>query len=247
MTCLASSFGARACPLPAALRVAPLQGSFVPSATGRYVGQPISVLPATHASRGYSMVFMEPAKHYAATAPFGAPLRIEDDRPLVVQYTFETREGLSCGGGYVKLLLDPLNPAAVDGESPYLVMFGPDRCGNTNKVHLILRARSPSGSWEEKHAIKVPSFKDDKLPHIYTLAIRANNTFTISIDGESALDGTLADGFAPPLAPPLEIDDPTDSKPSTWVDNKEMDDPTATVRAQAGGCAVWRGWQRRGT
>ena len=37
-------------------------------------------------------------------------------------------------------------------DSPYIIMFGPDRCGDNNKVHFILRHQNPvSKEWEEKH------------------------------------------------------------------------------------------------
>ena len=36
-------------------------------------------------------------------------------------------------------------------DTPYTIMFGPDKCGETNKVHFILRHKSPvTGEWEEK-------------------------------------------------------------------------------------------------
>lgn len=34
--------------------------------------------------------------------------------------------------------------------------------------------------------------------------------------------------FKPPVNPPKLVDDPTDSKPSDWVDESKMDDPAAT-------------------
>ena len=45
-------------------------------------------------------------------------------------------EILSCGGAYVKLFLDGSQKTATDfdNETPYGIMFGPDRCGGTNKV-----------------------------------------------------------------------------------------------------------------
>ena len=183
----------------------------MPSATGRYEGQPVAVLPSSAAPAAHAMVFTAPARHYAVTAPFPAPLTLDGDAPLVLQYEFETRDGLSCGGGYVKLLLDTPDATAVTGESPYAIMFGPDRCGSTDKVHLILRRKNPvTGEWAEHHVAAPPRTKADNLPHLYTLALRPNGTYAISIDGTVAKEGALADAVAPPLTPPLEVDDATD-------------------------------------
>ena len=72
------------------------------------------------------------------------------EKDFVVQYEVKLTEGLSCGGAYIKLLKDEptLDIATMDNESPYVVMFGPDACGDTNKVHFILRHQNPiSGEW----------------------------------------------------------------------------------------------------
>ena len=46
---------------------------------------------------------------------------------------------------------DALSADGFKAETPYTIMFGPDHCGETNKVHFILRHRNPlSGEWEEK-------------------------------------------------------------------------------------------------
>jgi len=49
-------------------------------------------------------------------------------------------DGLECGGAYIKLLQD--NAALAQEEfsnaSPYIIMFGPDKCGSTNKVSSLV-------------------------------------------------------------------------------------------------------------
>lgn len=75
-------------------------------------------------------------------------------RPDPSRYELRLHDGQECGGAYLKLLdaeraqsLDKL-----DNGTPYIIMFGPDKCGATNKVHFILRHQNPvSGEWEEKH------------------------------------------------------------------------------------------------
>ena len=48
-------------------------------------------------------------------------------------------EGLECGGAYLKLLQDnkKLHAEEFSNSSPYIIMFGPDKCGSTNKVDFI--------------------------------------------------------------------------------------------------------------
>ena len=45
-------------------------------------------------------------------------------------------DGLECGGAYMKLLQDnkALHAEEFSNASPYVIMFGPDKCGSTNKV-----------------------------------------------------------------------------------------------------------------
>jgi hypothetical protein len=45
-------------------------------------------------------------------------------------------DGLECGGAYMKLLRDnkALHAEEFSNTSPYVIMFGPDKCGATNKV-----------------------------------------------------------------------------------------------------------------
>lgn len=108
-------------------------------------------------------------------------------------------------------------------------MFGPDRCGATNKVHFIFRHKSPkTGEYEEKHLQGPPVPPNDKLSHLYTLVIRSDNTYEIKVDNESKKSGSLLSDFEPAVNPPAEIDDPEDKKPSDWVDEAKITDPTAT-------------------
>ena len=55
---------------------------------------------------------------------------------IVLQYDLKTANGWSCGGGYLKFLTADADftPADLGANTPYTVMFGPDKCGSTNKV-----------------------------------------------------------------------------------------------------------------
>lgn len=116
-------------------------------------------------------------------------------------------------------------------NTPYIIMFGPDRCGSTDKVHFIVRWRNPvTDVWEEKHLTNAPRPVNDKLSHLYTLVVRADGSFTIKVDNEDVRSGSLAapEDFSPSVLPPAEIDDATDVKPADWVDAAQIPDPDAT-------------------
>ena len=50
-------------------------------------------------------------------------------------------DSLECGGAYLKLLQEnkKLHREEFSNASPYIIMFGPDKCGSTNKVCFTLR------------------------------------------------------------------------------------------------------------
>ena len=137
----------------------------------------------------------------------------------------------------MKFLNQDDNESQLSEASGYSVMFGPDKCGNTNQVHLILRHQNPvSGEWEEKHLKSSPSPKVDKNAHLYTAILRKDKTFEILIDSVSVKSGTLVDDMVAYVdgkkkdygfVPPAQIDDPDDFKPKDWVDQAKIKDPDA--------------------
>jgi len=182
------------------------------------------------------LVALSKAKHHGISLAFDSPLTFDED--VVIQYEVRLHEGLQCGGAYIKLL-DTRAEVQPDGEafsgltygndSPYIIMFGPDKCGDNNKVHFIFRHLNPvTGEYEEKHLVNPPKIKADKKTHLYTLIIRTDNTYEILIDQLTAQSGSLLEDFEPPVNPPTEIDDPEDTKPEDWVDNEQMEDPEAS-------------------
>merc|ERR1711959_714531 len=140
------------------------------------------------------------------------------DKPLVVQYSVKHEQGIDCGGAYLKLGPAPFDGKKFHGETVYNVMFGPDICGMTKRTHLIF-------NYKEKNLLKDKDMRteSDELTHIYTLVVKPDNTFAVSIDGSEVESGKLADGWK--FLEPKEIDDPEDKKPADWVDEAEMDDP----------------------
>eukprot|EP01123_Difflugia_compressa_P012092 TRINITY_DN504_c0_g1_i1.p1 TRINITY_DN504_c0_g1~~TRINITY_DN504_c0_g1_i1.p1 ORF type:complete len:534 (-),score=145.66 TRINITY_DN504_c0_g1_i1:117-1718(-) len=171
------------------------------------------------------------AKKHAISAKFNRILDNKDKEELTIQYELRLQKDLDCGGAYIKLLTASSLPSDLtefNNEVPYTIMFGPDKCGSTNKVHFIIRHKNPvSGLYEEKHLKDAPSMKTDTTTHLYKLQIRKDNTFSIYIDNISVREGNLLEDFEPPFNPPSEIDDPEDQKPSDWVDEAKIPDTTA--------------------
>lgn len=154
------------------------------------------------------------------------------DNTLVLQYEVKLQKGLECGGAYIKLLdasdKDQI-PDEFSSDTSYQVMFGPDKCGNTNRVHFIIRRKNPkSGEYEEK-ALKVPPMaKIVRTSVLYTLIIKPTQEFEIRINGDVVRSGSLLDEHYFDIDPPKTIPDPADKKPEDWVDSAYIKDPNAT-------------------
>jgi len=176
------------------------------------------------------LVVKNAAAHHAISAKF--PKKIDNKgKTLVVQYEVKLQNGLECGGAYLKLLRDnkALHQDEFSNVSPYVIMFGPDKCGSTNKVHFIVNHKNPkTGEYEEKHLSTPPSARIVKTTELYTLIVHPNNTVIIKQNGEQVKEANLLEDFTPAFNPPKEIDDPKDSKPDTWVDEARIADPAAT-------------------
>ncbi|XP_059059470.1 calnexin [Achroia grisella] len=182
------------------------------------------------------LVLTTEAKHAAISALLDRPFEFTD-KPFIVQYEVTLQEGQNCGGSYIKLLSRGTNTKAdlrkFHDQTPYTVMFGPDKCGNDNKLHFIFRHKNPkNGTIEEKHSKKptqrIEDFYKDKEPHLYTLIIRPDNTFRILVDQKEVNSGSLLEDFTPPVNPPEEIEDPNDKKPEDWDEREKVVDPTAS-------------------
>merc|ERR1712196_151448 len=144
------------------------------------------------------------------------------DKPLVVQYSVKHEQGIDCGGAYLKLGGSPFDGKKFHGETPYNIMFGPDICGMTKRTHLIF-------NYKEKNLLKDKDMRteSDELTHVYTLVVKPDNTFAVSIDGSEVESGKLADGWK--FLEPKEIDDPEDKKPEGYDDiPAKIADPKAT-------------------
>ncbi|OAA61164.1 calnexin precursor [Niveomyces insectorum RCEF 264] len=177
----------------------------------------------------YGLVVKNKAAHHAISAKF--PKKIDNKgKTLVVQYEVKLQNGLDCGGAYLKLLRDTkaLHQDEFSNTTPYVIMFGPDKCGATNKVHFIFNHKNPkTGEYEEKHLTSPPTARIVKTTELYTLIVHPNNTYIVQQNGENVKEGSLFEDFSPSVNPPKEIDDPKDTKPDDWVDEARIADPEA--------------------
>lgn len=174
------------------------------------------------------------AKHHAIS--MGLQKKFEFlDKPFIIHYEVKFEEGQECGGAYIKLLQDTagLNLKHFKDSTPYVIMFGPDKCGNDHKLHFIFKHKNPlTGEYEEKHAKKPTASIDkiftDKNTHSFSLIINPDNSFKVLVDGDIVNSGSLLEDFEPPVNPPKEIVDPDDRKPEDWDDREKIADPDAT-------------------
>ncbi|KAG0698450.1 Calreticulin family-domain-containing protein [Suillus ampliporus] len=175
------------------------------------------------------LVAKSKAAHHAISAPFAAPVDFKD-QPLVVQYEVKYQKGGNCGGGYIKLLEDGFQTSGKEfsDTTPWVVMFGPDNTCPGTKLHFIFRHKNPvTGESEEKHLSVPPKPTFGKDTNLYTLVVNPDNTYDVLFNGESQRSGNLLEDFTPAVNPAKEIDDPEDTKPEDWVDEKRIRDPDA--------------------
>ena len=165
-----------------------------------------------------------------------------EGKTLVIQFTVKHEQKIDCGGGYVKVYPADTDQKGLTGDSPYYIMFGkytylsilcsflificsssslgPDICGySTKKVHVIF-------TYKGKNLLikKDIKCKDDEFTHLYTLILNPDNTYEVRIDNEKVESGKLEEDWD--FTGPKRIPDPDAKKPSDWVDEEKIDDPT---------------------
>ncbi|GAV03160.1 hypothetical protein RvY_13628 [Ramazzottius varieornatus] len=145
-----------------------------------------------------------------------------EDKPLVIQFSVKHEQNIDCGGGYVKVFPSDLDQKDLHGDSPYLLMFGPDICGpGTKKVHVIVNYKGTN------HLIKKNiRCKDDEYTHVYTLILNTDGTYVVKIDNKEEEKGTLEDDWD--MLPAKMIPDPEAKKPDDWDEREMIPDETDT-------------------
>ncbi|KAH7300066.1 hypothetical protein KP509_24G043600 [Ceratopteris richardii] len=179
----------------------------------------------------YGLLVSEKARKYGIATILPEAVEFKD-KPVILQYELRLQNGIECGGSYLKFLRaqkDGWTPDQLDNTAPYSIMFGPDKCGATNKVHFIFQHKNPkTGSYREHHLKFPPSPPNDKLSHVFTAFVYPNNTVSIFIDEiEKKTADLLSESFDPPVLPPKTIPDPEDKKPEDWDERVKIPDPEA--------------------
>ena len=113
------------------------------------------------------------------------------DKPLVVQYAIQLKKKLNCAGGFIKLFDCNLDQNNLFGGSPYLLQFGPNKCGSNKEITANLFHEG------KKYEIQQSTVEplDDGNTHFYTFIIHPNSSYDILIDGKSVLNGSLTSGW----------------------------------------------------
>ncbi|KAL0484275.1 calnexin [Acrasis kona] len=195
---------------------------------------PQSAIKAIEGDKGLGMT--QGAKHYGISSKI-SPYINKKGKDLIIQYEVKYEETINCGGSYIKLLRkhkdETLALEKLNGNTPHVIMFGPDYCGSdTNKVHFILTYFNPKSKKHVQHHLKnSPHIKNDQLTHLYSVTLSSDNKFELYIDQELARKGTLENDFEPPIQPPKQIPDAAEKKPADWVNDEFIPDPNAVKPA----------------
>ena len=159
----------------------------------------------------------EKARHYGiATA---LPEVTDPADGLVLQYDLKIADGLTCGGAYLKFLTAEagVNFEELKDDSAYTVMFGPDKCGATNKVWVAetlcpLRLSSPAGrpDLHMKHVSQEIVHHRISADHACTLANLSCHAMQVHLilRHKSPLTGDVEEKHLK-LPPSVELDDKT--------------------------------------
>jgi calreticulin len=159
----------------------------------------------------------ENGKFYDLSAKFDKVITNKEN-PLVVQYSVKFEQVIDCGGGYVKVVAENFDQSNFGGDTPLLIMFGPDICGSDNKVHLILDHNGKGYLWKKK-----PTAPNDKLTHIYTAVLYPNGSYAVYLDAKPLENGTVFEDWD--FSVPKELPDPNDKKPEDWDEQMYIPDP----------------------
>ncbi|XP_050532586.1 calnexin-like [Daktulosphaira vitifoliae] len=182
------------------------------------------------------LVLSSESRHAAISSKLNRPFKFDQTKPFVIQYEVAFQKPHTCGGAYLKLLTE--GPATKDlsqfnDKTPYSIMFGPDKCGPTSKVHFIIRHKNPKNNTiTEKHCLKLKTEETiftDHQPHLFTLVIKPDNSYSFYLNQELQYEGDLLsdEDFDPSINPPKEIVDVNDVKPKDWDERAKIPDESA--------------------
>lgn len=197
--------------------------------TGQWAIESPSMYPGFANDLG--LVMKTPSSFHAISYRFNNTFKTVNDT-LVLQYEVKTQNGLTCGGAYIKLLTENFNSSTFDNTTSFQLMFGPDKCGANDNVHLILNKLNPITKQQEpKHLVLPLMTRSTPLSTLYTLILLPDGSYEIRINGNVVLAGNFVHQphlLNPPLFPPQEIIDELDFKPSDWDDLEYVADESVS-------------------
>jgi calnexin len=202
---------------------------WIPTQNPRYTGKwKTDTLFQLHGRRGEKGLIIEGrAESQAISHTFRHPISVSNET-LVIQYEARAQFVFTCSQGFMTIFTNSdFDPTTFGNESVKFIEFGPERCYSFNQSRFNVYTIDSENQLVQ-HSIKRSHWIPvDEVTHLYTLIVRPNGTFETLIDNRSSRNGTWTDDFTPPLFENPTINDPTDVKPSDWVDDVIIRDPAA--------------------
>jgi len=156
------------------------------------------------------LLMPDAARHYGIAAKF-PPIVGDGEAPFVLQFEVKFQEKLDCGGAYVKLFNadDIEDEKDFNHNTPYTIMFGPDKCGDRSLIQFRYARRSATGELYDSATKDPGPVPRDNKTHLFKLVVHPNNSYFISTDGNRGVRGDLTQTMEPALwlAPMAEGED----------------------------------------
>mmetsp|Transcript_143167 Transcript_143167/g.252685 ORF Transcript_143167/g.252685 Transcript_143167/m.252685 type:complete len:409 (-) Transcript_143167:124-1350(-) len=206
--------------------------------TGKWYTDPIEDL-------GLETDIDEDHRYFQLSASF--PSFTNKNVDLYIQFQVKWERDVECGGSYIKVGPKLEDPEQFGRDTPWHIMFGPDKCGPLNyKTHLIFHIGGKEVPKKEKlpyiqaHTPGQPAKLG--ISHLYRLVLTSDNTVRVEMDGKKVYQGNLVEDWeilAPEWIPDPDsykadwwderegFEDPNDKKPEDWVDEARLPDPEA--------------------
>lgn len=208
--------------------------------TGKWFADPIE-------DQGLETAIDEDHRYFGISATF--PSFSNEDKDLIIQFQVKWERDVECGGSYIKIGPTIDDQEQFGKDTPWHLMFGPDKCGPSNKkTHLIFHIDGQEVPKTEplpyEQQAKGTEPHKYGVSHLYRLALNHDNVVRVDIDGKKVYQGNMRDGWnilAQPFIPDPDaikadwwvdeemLDDLSDKKPADWVDEARLPDPEAIM------------------
>ncbi|KAH0476560.1 MAG: uncharacterized protein KVP18_001712 [Porospora cf. gigantea A] len=127
---------------------------------------------------------------YAISRSLGNASWTNTTTRMRLSYEVAFQQDFTCGGAYVKLYSSSaVEPKKFGNESPYTLMFGPDKCGGGGVVHVIFK----TSDGREFHPATPINAEWGEYTHLFELDLAASGHVEVLIDGATQAELTLAD------------------------------------------------------